>query len=194
MKTDENQTRALILKIATEHFSKYGYAGTNLEMIGKEAGLTRGPLYYYFKNKKELYLAAVNFELERAIEGYRSIFEADCSFFEKLEKDFYFCGKHGTLLTQVGKGGKEEPEVPQIEEGILRVYNIKKEAVLLAQKQGELRDDIEVEEMTNMIYLCFYGFKNMIELTTVNANQDENFEKGYIHKTIEMYKSRYGKF
>lgn len=32
-----------------EHFSRYRYAGTNLEAIGKEAGMTRDPLYYYVK-------------------------------------------------------------------------------------------------------------------------------------------------
>lgn len=194
MKKDENQTRTRVLKIAIEHFSKYGYAGTNLEMIGKEAGLTRGPLYYYFKNKKELYLAAVNYELDQALEGYRAIFEADCSFFEKLERDFYFCGKHGTLLSQVGKGGKDEPEVPQKKSGMIKVYELKKKAVLLAQSQGELRKDIDAKEMTDMIYLCFYGFKGALELNIINPKQDESMERAYIAKTIEMYKSRYGEF
>ena len=50
----EKQTKQKIMTIAREHFSRYGYAGTNLEAIGKEAGLTRGPLYYYFKNKNDL--------------------------------------------------------------------------------------------------------------------------------------------
>lgn len=45
----EKQTRQKIMTIAREHFSRYGYAGTNLEAIGKEAGMTRGPLYYYVK-------------------------------------------------------------------------------------------------------------------------------------------------
>ena len=45
----EKHTRQKIMTIAREHFSRYGYAGTNLEAIGKEAGMTRGPLYYYVK-------------------------------------------------------------------------------------------------------------------------------------------------
>ena len=31
----EKQTKQKIMEIAKEHFSRYGYAGTNLEAIGK---------------------------------------------------------------------------------------------------------------------------------------------------------------
>ena len=63
----EKQTKQKIMEIAKEHFSRYGYAGTNLEAIGKEAGVTRGPLYYYFKNKKELYAAGTGMTSFRGI-------------------------------------------------------------------------------------------------------------------------------
>ena len=81
----EKQTKQKIMTIAREHFSRYGYAGTNLEAIGKEAGLTRGPLYYYFKNKKELYQTVIEQEKETVIGQYQEIFEQPCSIFEKLE-------------------------------------------------------------------------------------------------------------
>ena len=79
------------MEIAKNHFSKYGYAGTNLEAIGKEAGLTRGPLYYYYKNKKELYLAAVNQEMSWALKQYQSIFTSEDTIFDQLKKDVVYC-------------------------------------------------------------------------------------------------------
>ena len=81
----EKQTKQKIMEFAKEHFSRYGYAGTNLEAIGKEAGVTRGPLYYYFKNKKELYAAVIEQEKIRVVDQYKQIFEQPCSIYEKLE-------------------------------------------------------------------------------------------------------------
>ena len=50
----KNNTKQLIMDTAWKHFSKYGYTDTNLERICKEAGITRGPLYYYFADKEDL--------------------------------------------------------------------------------------------------------------------------------------------
>jgi AcrR family transcriptional regulator len=44
-----------ILKIALSYFSKNGYENTSLEEIAKDANITKPAIYYYFKNKRELY-------------------------------------------------------------------------------------------------------------------------------------------
>ena len=53
------QTIKLLVNIAREHFSRFGYADASLESITSEAGLTRGALYHHFKNKKHLFIAGV---------------------------------------------------------------------------------------------------------------------------------------
>ena len=53
------QTIKLLVNIAREHFSRFGYADASLESITSEAGLTRGALYHHFKNKKHLVIAVV---------------------------------------------------------------------------------------------------------------------------------------
>ena len=53
------QTIKLLVNIAREHFSRFGYADASLESITSEAGLTRGALYHHFKNKKNLFIAVV---------------------------------------------------------------------------------------------------------------------------------------
>ena len=53
------QTIKLLVNIAREHFSRFGYADTSLESVASEAGLTRGALYHHFKNKKHLFIAVV---------------------------------------------------------------------------------------------------------------------------------------
>src|SRR5437667_11566131 len=46
-------------------FAERGYAGTATEEVVQRAGVTRGALYYHFKNKEGLFRAAVE-EVERA--------------------------------------------------------------------------------------------------------------------------------
>jgi len=51
-----HESREKIIKSAIKLFSQSGYNGTTMRMIAKEAGISIGGLYLYFKNKEELSL------------------------------------------------------------------------------------------------------------------------------------------
>ena len=57
-------TRAALLRVARKEFAKRGYAGTAAEEIARRAGVTRGTLYYQFRDKKALFLEVCD-QLER---------------------------------------------------------------------------------------------------------------------------------
>lgn len=48
-----------VLQAASEVFARFGFDKTTLEDIGKRAGLNKASLYYYFKNKEEIFIAVV---------------------------------------------------------------------------------------------------------------------------------------
>ena len=48
-------TRDAVLKAALPVFSAKGYAATTLEDVAQAAGVTRGAIYWHFKNKADLY-------------------------------------------------------------------------------------------------------------------------------------------
>jgi len=52
-------TRAELLRQASRIFSTAGYADTATEDIVRQAGLTRGALYYHFRDKQALFEAVV---------------------------------------------------------------------------------------------------------------------------------------
>ena len=52
-------TRAVLLQAARELFTEYGYADTTTGDIAKRAGVTRGALYYQFRDKFGLFRAVV---------------------------------------------------------------------------------------------------------------------------------------
>lgn len=47
------------MDIAIDCFARYGFQATSIDRIAKAAGVTKGALYYHFKDKEDLLFAAV---------------------------------------------------------------------------------------------------------------------------------------
>lgn len=47
------------MDVAIDGFARCGYQATSIDRIAKAAGLTKGAIYYHFKNKEDLLFAAV---------------------------------------------------------------------------------------------------------------------------------------
>lgn len=56
-KADAAITRESLLKAALVVFSRQGYSATTLADVAKEAGVTRGAIYWHFGSKADLYSA-----------------------------------------------------------------------------------------------------------------------------------------
>lgn len=63
-KEDAEQTRLKVIAAALELFSRNGYSNTTLAMIAEAAGFSRGPIYWHFKSKDELYEAVLAYSQE----------------------------------------------------------------------------------------------------------------------------------
>lgn len=62
------QSRQAVLESACKLFGEKGYAGTSLEDIAADCGLTIRPIYHYFGNKKALFAAVTVHMSERIID------------------------------------------------------------------------------------------------------------------------------
>jgi AcrR family transcriptional regulator len=58
----QNTRRDNILQAAAAAFARYGYEKTTLDDISQSVGLNKASLYYYFKNKDDLFVAVVVME------------------------------------------------------------------------------------------------------------------------------------
>lgn len=54
-KKDAAKTRQKVIDAALKLFGQRGYSGTTLRLIADEAGCSRGPIYWHFANKEELF-------------------------------------------------------------------------------------------------------------------------------------------
>jgi AcrR family transcriptional regulator len=56
---DPQRTRARILAAATAEFARFGLGGARVDRIAERAGANKRMLYYYFRDKDNLFLAAL---------------------------------------------------------------------------------------------------------------------------------------
>lgn len=61
--------RETILAAAAEEFIGRGYGGASLNRILRQAGISKGQLYYYFDDKEDLFVTTVQVATERLLEG-----------------------------------------------------------------------------------------------------------------------------
>jgi AcrR family transcriptional regulator len=62
-----------ILDAALMVFGERGYAGTRLEDVARQAGVSKGTVYLYFESKEALFRAMVSNKVGAAISGVREI-------------------------------------------------------------------------------------------------------------------------
>lgn len=87
-------TKNHIAEVATHLFAHQGYDGTSIRDIVEGAGVTKPVLYYYFKNKEELYHWIIKDAYEFFLEKIRSILSENKSFldtFKNLIRTYIEC-------------------------------------------------------------------------------------------------------
>lgn len=76
-KEQAEETRQQIIAAARKVFHRRGVQGSSLEMVAREAGLTRGAIYWHFEDKAELVLAVRQSVLLSIRSEIESIFDSD---------------------------------------------------------------------------------------------------------------------
>ncbi len=64
----QQERRQNILQAAAKYFARVHYHEADMETIAKEAGVGKGTLYRYFKNKDDLYLNTIRYLSEEAFQ------------------------------------------------------------------------------------------------------------------------------
>jgi AcrR family transcriptional regulator len=79
---NEHPNAERILQDGWELFQRKGYLGVSVDEICQRCGITKPTLYYYFKNKENLFVEV----LLRRLQGFRQVIEQPGSLQERLER------------------------------------------------------------------------------------------------------------
>lgn len=96
--TVKDEQRDMIVNVATEVFAKHGYKKATLELIGQSMGKVKSFVYYYFKNKEEIFEAVVDEEVARMKSEFDEILTSSSSASKKLEE---YAKRRFTLIFQL---------------------------------------------------------------------------------------------
>jgi AcrR family transcriptional regulator len=79
MATGQDTVRSAILKSARDLFAKFGYRKTTMEDIAQALRKGKSSLYYYFKNKEEIFQAVIELESELLERHLREVVASEYS-------------------------------------------------------------------------------------------------------------------
>jgi AcrR family transcriptional regulator len=152
-------SREQMMAAAIDSFALSGYQGTSIDKIAREAGVTKGALYYHFKDKEELLFAAVTQrvgEFERhvlrdvgpskdAVTTLRRVIDA-CFFAATVSNHRRF------IITLMVEALDTNPRLSDQFRSILRrMRYFLAEVVRRGQAAGTLRDDVAPEAAAALI-------------------------------------------
>ncbi|MCE8012646.1 MULTISPECIES: TetR family transcriptional regulator [Halomonadaceae] len=167
-KAEAAATREALLDAAEEVFLEKGVARTSLEQIARHAGMTRGAVYWHFKNKADLFQAMLNrvrMPFQELVEeiGDPSLADAPLeairlacvSGFARLERPRYR-RVHAILIHHCEVFGDIDPLAMQNEMaeescGALRDY------LESAARLGQLREDLSPELAARLLQSMLGG-------------------------------------
>ncbi|MBQ23712.1 TetR family transcriptional regulator [Alcanivorax sp.] len=167
-KEDAEKTRQQIIHSALSLFSQNGYTNTTLANIAAHAGFSRGPIYWHFKNKDELFEAVLRLSQDPLAELVETSRQASGSLLKAID---YFCDcwlrwlvtdagyrqsfeiflNKTELTNNLDRTLKKERELTNNLIGVLS------DLVSRGQQNGEIRKDYPAEKLGLMCYTQLMG-------------------------------------
>lgn len=148
-KEETEQTRKNIINAALELFHETGYARTTLEQIARKAGVTRGAIYWHFKDKVDLFLGlkeemelSAGMRLEDlllwSVDSLDDVQEGIMRFLHRIEEDERF-GRYVEMVLYRAEFTEElTPVLRQYRDRCGRVQQKDEEDLVRLQQAGKV--------------------------------------------------------
>jgi len=155
--------RTQIISAAKICFAQFGYDKTTLDDIGKRMGLNKSSLYYYFKNKEEIFTAVVLEEADNIVEELQSEIESKVSPEERIQ--FYMRKRLGYYKKILSLHQLSAESLRQIQPGFHQLYsNILLREITFIQRQILLIDnnipEAQAKKIAELIIISADGIKH----------------------------------
>ena len=168
-KEDAELTRQQLLDIGCQVFGDKGYAATRLSDIAEKAGVTRGAIYWHFKNKKQLFIALFQEKVEPFFEIVGKVLDEDLRPLQVLHKTMSLIldemEKNAEFRSQQALDAanrKVQQDIPELREYMIkRTRKFLRKATKIIQKgqeMGEIRNDIAPDAIIGTYLTLFRGY------------------------------------
>ena len=189
-KEDTQLTREKIIESAFESFFELGYAETSLSLIAENAGMTRGAIYWHFKDKNELYREVVKIAAEKAdVVKFAYSLSEDLSYKERMLSLFLFSQNNRYVdfiyktINQISVYKEFEDLFEMIKLNKINLFRYFVEETRMHIRSEHIRNVMLPEYYASDLYLIFEG----LFLTGKCSHRPDLRQRTY--KTI--YRSRF---
>lgn len=168
-----------IMQSAMQNFAKNGFDRTRMEDIATAAGLAKGTLYLYFKNKEDLFYAICDHNLEELRNQLSRLFNRKENIMLDAER-FYHQYRKGslggdTIWFEMIALSTRSPKLRKIlAENQSKVYKVVKEFLKTQIERGFLREDINIDLIASVLIALYNGLAvNKLLLQTSNSESQK---------------------
>lgn len=185
------ERRDRILDAAQQVFWREGFEAAKMGAIAEAAQLGKGTLYLYFRDKDHLALGLATRHQMRLLERFVQL-EAECgdqggiellrrllaSYADHMQKPVEHLRM---VMTRWATGAPFDPATEGCQsagENVMRIFGTLRDAVIEAQRKGEMPADVAPERLTTFLFSSLNGSLLMQLQMTCLASLDE------VHKQI----------
>nr|WP_259339699.1 TetR/AcrR family transcriptional regulator [Staphylococcus succinus] len=169
-----------IINVAMNEFVKNGFDKTSTNHIVKKAHISKGSLFNYFNNKKDLYLYLIDFSIQTIETMYEHIDFKERDLFQRIEniglQKLYIQQKSPKVFDFLKSLPQESSAEVQdiIKEKISSTYEEGTKKIFHNLDYSKFREDIDIEKAIEILNWTMLGFgtKTLTQITTFdNSSQ-----------------------
>ena len=146
-------SRKPLLRAAVDCFARLGYQGTTIDRIARDAGVTKGAVYYHFRDKEQLLFDAVKDHVGEFERQVLAEVTPELDAMAALRRVFDVCFFHATvsnhrrfIITLMVEALDTNPAMSIEFRNILRRMRVfLADVVRRGQQRGALREDVSAE-------------------------------------------------
>lgn len=158
-RNDEN-----IIAAAIKVFSEKGYDSASMQDIADEAQISRGPLYYRYKTKKHIFLAALDVYTKHELDEQARILRQNKPANESLRDYFRYAIKYASNNSAgFPLDIFSSPDMQDVNARIREIYTrsamITAKFVQSAIAEGTMKPETDVNGLVNLIFIIFDGLR-----------------------------------
>ena len=158
-------SRKHLLAAAIDCFARFGYQGTSIDRIARHAGVTKGALYYHFRDKEELLYEAVSRRVGEFEQHVLAEVGPANDTLASLKRVIDACFFHATvsnhrrfIITLMIEALDTNPQLSAKFQRILRRMRFfLADVVRRGQEGGHVRRNVDPEQMAALIAATIMG-------------------------------------
>ncbi|MGZ3758223.1 MAG: TetR/AcrR family transcriptional regulator [Mucilaginibacter sp.] len=160
-------TRDFILQKVAPIFNKQGYVGASLSDLTEATGLTKGAIYFYFKNKEELAVKAFKLNVKKVTAPLAAQINQHSNAIEKIQALTNYYRNYYELIADNGgcpilnMGADSNHINPALFEAVKKVSKrLENDLITIIQNgvnNGEIGPNIDAEAYGKNIYAMIEG-------------------------------------